>query len=132
MRSGQAAPSCFMFHVFMFSEPNHGALNMRWTWILLPVIAASLLLGCEDNKKTPTQKQVAAAQWNRARANVMVGLARDQYATGNFDSCRKTVDEALRMDPDNAPLRVISAKLAIESGQLELADKELEKARKIN
>ena len=105
---------------------------MRWTWILLPVIAASLLLGCEDNKKTPTQKQVAAAQWNRARANVMVGLARDQYATGNFDSCRKTVDEALRMDPDNAPLRVISAKLAIESGQLELADKELEKARKIN
>jgi tetratricopeptide (TPR) repeat protein len=30
------------------------------------------------------------------------------------------------MDPDNAPLRIVSAKLAIEAGQLELADKDLE------
>jgi superkiller protein 3 len=107
---------------------------MSWKWLLLSsVIGASLLVGCEaDGKKKPTQKEAATAQWNRARANVLVGLAKDQYASGNFDSSRKTVDEALRMDPDNQPMRVLSARLAIEAGQLELADKELEKARKLN
>src|ERR1043166_8525511 len=109
----------------------------RWKWMLISsVIGASLLAGTsgcqQDGKKRPTQKEAAVAQWNRTRANILIGLARDQYASGNFESCRKTVDEALRMDPDNEPMRVLSAKLAIEAGQLELADKELEKARKIN
>jgi tetratricopeptide (TPR) repeat protein len=42
------------------------------------------------------------------------------------------VDEAQRLDPESAPLRVLSARLAIEAGQLDLADKELAKARQIN
>ena len=106
------------------------------SWMFPLACASALLLasgGCANNGKKPlTQKQAATAQWNRARATVMLGLAKDQYNTGNFDASRKTVDEALRMDPENAALRVLSARLAIESGQLELADKELEKARKNN
>src|SRR5947208_13806856 len=107
---------------------------MRCKSLLLSIVlTACLLAGCEaDGKKPKTQKEAATAQWNRARANVMIGLARDQYATGNFDASRKTVDEAQRLDPENAPLRILSAKLAVESGQLELADKELAKARQIN
>jgi Flp pilus assembly protein TadD len=87
--------------------------------------------GCSATKK-PTQKQQATQDWNRARANVMYGLAKDQYATGNLESARKTADDALRLDPENGPLRVLSAKLAIEAGNLDLADKELAKARQIN
>jgi Flp pilus assembly protein TadD len=87
--------------------------------------------GCSGTKK-PSQKQQATQQWNRARANVMYGLAKDQYATGNFDPARKTADDALRLDPEHGPLRVLSAKLAIEAGNLDIADKELAKARKIN
>jgi Flp pilus assembly protein TadD len=79
----------------------------------------------------PTQKQKATQDWNRARAHVMYGLAKDQYATGNLDASRKTTDDAQRLDPENAPLRILSAKLAIEEGNLDLADKELAKARKI-
>src|SRR3954470_23001218 len=99
--------------------------SMKLHW-LLPVACSVVFLagGCASNRKTPTQKQAATQQWNHARANVMFGLARDQYATGNFDPSRKTVDEALHLDPDNAQLRVLSARLAIEAGQLELADKE--------
>src|SRR5215213_7046526 len=87
--------------------------------------------GCSATKK-PTQKQEATQQWNRARANVMYGLAKDQYATGNFEAARKTTDDALRLDPENEPLRVVSAKLAIEAGNLDQADKDLARARKIN
>jgi Flp pilus assembly protein TadD len=104
---------------------------MRLSWILPAVCVVVLALGCAG-KKPQTQKQAAAQQWGRARANVMYGLAKDQYATGNFEPSRKTVADALKLDPDNGPLLVLSARLAIEGGQLELAEKDLDKARKIN
>jgi tetratricopeptide (TPR) repeat protein len=106
---------------------------MRSRRIVLPVVCLALMLGtlagCENQK---TIKQKGKAEWSRARANVLYGLAKDQYATGNFDPARKTVDEALRIDPEHEPLRVLSAKLAIENGSLEFADKELAIARKLN
>lgn len=105
---------------------------MRLKWIL-PVVLLVVALGCQssDTKKKKDKEQ-AREHWSRARANVLYGLAKDQYTTGNFDPARQTVQEALVMDPDNEPVRVLSARLAIEGGQLELADKELEKARKLN
>jgi superkiller protein 3 len=106
---------------------------MRSRWIGLSVVVLATVLlsgGCWDNSKA--MKQQARDQWNHSRANVLFGLAKDQYTSGNFDSSRKTCDEALRMDPNHEGVRVLSAKLAIESGQMELADKELEKARKLN
>src|SRR5688500_10100122 len=107
---------------------------MRLKWMLPVACGVAMALGasgCSGTKK-PTQKQAATEHWNRARANVMYGLAKDQYATGNFDPARKTTDDALRLHPDNGPLRVLSAKLAIEQGNLDLADKDLAKARKLN
>ena len=107
---------------------------MRLKWMLPVACGVAMAVGvagCSGTKK-PTQKQAATEHWNRARANVMYGLAKDQYATGNFDPARKTTDDALRLHPDNGPLRVLSAKLAIEQGNLDLADKELAKARKLD
>src|SRR5215510_9744541 len=104
---------------------------------MLPVacsvaLGLGVIGGCASEMHKPTQKQQATQEWNRARANVMLGLAKDQYATGNLDASRKTVDDALGLDPENAPLRVLSAKLAIEAGNLDLADKDLARARKAN
>jgi tetratricopeptide (TPR) repeat protein len=79
-----------------------------------------------------TQKDQMKRQWASARANVMANLATEQYDNGNFDQARKTCNEALAMDPENVPLRVLSAKIAIEQGNLELADKELVTARRID
>jgi hypothetical protein len=53
-------------------------------------------------------KEKAEAQWNGARASVMVSLAQDQYKSGNFEKCRQTVDDALKLVPESPALRVLS------------------------
>jgi tetratricopeptide (TPR) repeat protein len=98
---------------------------------MLPVAMLALAVGCNSAPKK-TQKQEVTEQWNRTRAKVMYGLARDQYSTGNFDTSRQTTAEALRLDPENETLHLLSARLAIEGGQLEVASRELEQARKLN
>jgi tetratricopeptide (TPR) repeat protein len=99
--------------------------------VLIALFALVLITGC-SGKKNPTQKEKAYKQWAAARANVMYALAQDQYKTGNFDNSRKTTNEALKLNPDHLQLRILSARLAIESAQLELAERELIEARRIN
>ena len=71
-------------------------------------------------------------RWNAARSAVLLGLARDQYDNQNFDKARQTVDESLKMSPDSAPAHILSAKLYIEQGQLEAAERELASARQLD
>jgi Flp pilus assembly protein TadD len=85
--------------------------------------------GCQNGKDK--NKKEATARWNKARAGVMYSLAQDQFRAGNLDQCRKTVDGALKLDPQNPAVHVLSAKLSIEQGQLESAERELEAARKV-
>jgi tetratricopeptide (TPR) repeat protein len=86
-------------------------------------------LGCNSGgKKKPTQKQAAVAQWNNARAAVLLSLAQDQYKTGNFDKSRQTLTDAMKMAPENAAMWVLSGKLNIEQGQLESAERDLRQA----
>ncbi len=100
-------------------------VNRYWMASLLVL----LLVGCGSMKNE--QKEAAKKEWNQARANVLFSLARDQYATGNFDKSRQTVDEAIGMDPQNVGLRILSAKLHIEQGRLESAEGELRLARTV-
>jgi tetratricopeptide (TPR) repeat protein len=101
---------------------------MRLRYLVL-VPAVLVIVGCQAEKQ-PDPKVEATRQWNGARSSVMVGVAQDQYNTGNFDKCRQTVDEALNLSPDNASLRVLSARLYVEKGLLEAAERDLETARK--
>ena len=84
-----------------------------------------LLLAACASTKSPSAQEAANKRWNDARANVLSTLAADQYANGNFDKARSTIDQAIRLSPDNAAGRVLSAKLYIEAGQLEAAEREL-------
>lgn len=95
-------------------------------------IAAILLGGCASGKKTLTQKQEATLQWNRTRAAVMFGLARDQFQNGNYENSRQTLDEALKLDPENPQLHVLGARVAIELNHLDQADASLARARTID
>jgi Flp pilus assembly protein TadD len=106
------------------SYPRNLSLVLSVTTMLL---AATVTGGCRGPEKT--QKQTATEQWNAARAGVLFGLARQQYDSGNFDKSRQTVDQALKLQPGNAALRVLSAKIAIEQGKLEFAETELAAAR---
>jgi tetratricopeptide (TPR) repeat protein len=104
---------------------------------LITAAAASALVlatsaGCSSAGKTKTQKEEATEHWNQARAAVLASLARDQYQSGNFDKCHTTLNEALRIDPKNAKLHVLAAKLAIEQAELETADRELKTARELD
>ena len=103
---------------------------MQWArWIV--VMSLAIALGCaSSHTKKPTDKELATKRWSGARAAVLGQLAREQYESGNFDKSRLTLNEALRLNPDSGPLHLLSAKLAIEQGQLELADKELAAARR--
>lgn len=100
---------------------------------VLSAAATALLLvgGCAGDGKTATatQKEAAQKQWKQARAGVMHSLARDQFQTGSLDKARQTCDQALKMDPESVPLLVLSARIAIEQSQLEVADAALLQAR---
>lgn len=94
------------------------------------MLVLALAAGCaSQGVANESPKDVAHKQWNTARAGVLYGLAKQQYANGNFDECRKALDQALQLNPENAQLHILMAKLMIEQGQLEPADKELQTAR---
>jgi Flp pilus assembly protein TadD len=90
------------------------------------------MTGCQQQAaKGPTQKEMANREWNAARSSVLAQLANEQYRAGNLDKSRQSVAEALKFTPDNAALHVLSAKLAIEGAQLELAEQQLKLAREL-
>jgi tetratricopeptide (TPR) repeat protein len=99
------------------------------------LLATALLLGvmgCAQTTKKVTPTQAATDQWNGARAGVMANLGKDQYESGNFDKARQSFNEAIRLNPQSAGIRVLSARLAVEQGQFELAEKELRLARQFD
>jgi tetratricopeptide (TPR) repeat protein len=95
---------------------------------LLGLLMLGVLASCSDSQG-PSQQQAAMKQWNDARSGVLVGLAVDQYNNANFDRSRTTIDEAIGLSPDSAAAHLLSAKLYIEAGQLEVAERELALAR---
>jgi tetratricopeptide (TPR) repeat protein len=109
---------------------HFGGHVLRCTALALALLATA---GCQSGGAASTQDRAAAKkQWAGARANVLANLAKEQYDGGLFEKCRSTLNDALRIDPDNAPLRVLSARLAIEQGSLELAEQELLVARRLD
>jgi len=96
--------------------------------IALALAAAASTSGCGG--KTPDQKAEAQERWNNTRATILLGVAQDQYKAQDFDKCRETLNKASRMSPDAPQLHTLAAKVEIEQGHLELAEKELELARK--
>jgi tetratricopeptide (TPR) repeat protein len=102
------------------------SIQVRFVTVAIVLAALASVAGCGMKNE---QKIQAKKEWNSARANVLYSLAKDQYATGNFDKSRQTVDEALGMDPQNVGLLILSAKLNIEQGRLENAEADLKHAR---
>ncbi len=98
-------------------------------WCIFTLLLAALA-GCQNKRET--QKEAMTRKWNQQRAGVMHSLARDQYRTGDFDKSRKTLDQAMVLDPENVALFVLSAKLAIEQAHLERGERDLLMARELD
>jgi tetratricopeptide (TPR) repeat protein len=110
-------------------------MSLYQTTIRLLCVAALLTAthGCaSDSKKQQSSKEQATAQWASARASVMHSLARDQFQTGSFDKARQTCDDALKIDPTNINLHILSSRIAIEQNRLDTADNALQQARKLD
>lgn len=101
--------------------------------VVCVLLLLAVVCGCQqDGKKKLTQKEEAQKKWRDARAAVLTSLAKSQYESGNIDQCRQTVAEALKLQPESAPLHVLNAKVLIENSKLELAESELQRARELD
>src|SRR5690242_17410090 len=98
---------------------------MRW---MFASVVLSLLVGC-NALKPPDEKLAAKKRWNEARASILLTLAQDQYKGHDFDKCKETCDQALKLVPESCAVHTLMAKVEIEQGQLEQAERELELAR---
>src|SRR5258706_4285592 len=101
---------------------------------LIVVVALVLVAGFSgcNNAKKQSDKARVTEQWDKTRAKVKGTLAKEQYDNGQFDKARVSVNEAMKLDPENASIRVLSAKIAIEQSQMEIAERELKLARQFD
>ena len=108
----------------------------RYRSLAFAGIAAAILAstGCDDmTKSQATMKQQQYNRWNTARIGVMLQLAQQQYEVGDYDKCRKTLDEAFAMKARrSSALHVLAAKVEIEKGSLEAAADHLQTAARID
>ena len=95
-------------------------------------VALVLAAGCSNQSNTLAQKEHARKQWNGARAGVLAGLAKDQYENGTYDKARASIDDAIKLYPENPLFHILSARIAIEEGRLEAAEKSLAVARQLD
>jgi Flp pilus assembly protein TadD len=100
---------------------------MRLSAAFVGVVILLVSAGCQNKV---SDKELAQKRWNDTRAAILAGVAQDQYKAHDFDKCRDTLNKALAMAPDNPQLHTLAAKLEIEQGHMELAEQELEIARK--
>lgn len=102
-------------------------------FFILPLagVLALLITGCAHQAPEKTAHKEGVERWNLARAGVLYSLAREQFENGNLDDSRKTINNALKYSPDNVKVRLLSAKLSIEQGQLDAAEAELNVVREL-
>jgi superkiller protein 3 len=108
---------------------NKGLMSATATLLL----AAALTGGCANGgEKRLTAKQKARINWDNARASVQLNLAKQQYEAGAHVQCRKSISQALALDPKNAKIWILAAKLDLEESRLDQAQKDLEMARELD
>lgn len=88
---------------------------------LLSVLALALIAGCSAAQPKKSVTVEGREKWQEARAGVLYSLAKGQFEAGNFEAARKSLNEAATLAPKTAAIYVLSARIAIEQSQLELA-----------
>lgn len=107
--------------------------SIRWWMCLGVVLALAGVVGCESGgSKNKGDKNAATAHWRAARASVLLTLANDQFKSGQFDQARVSIADALKLLPDNPEVRTLSGRIALEQGNLELAEAEFRTAQSVD
>src|SRR5688572_16683546 len=97
---------------------------------LLPVLVLAVAVGCGPSKKEVQAKN--RQKFDDTRALVQLSLAKKQFEAGNIEGARKSVDNAEGIGGHIGAIHVMSAKISIEEGALDRAEKSLKRAREID
>ncbi len=94
-------------------------------WIMALAIVAVVLSGCGANER----RVEAYKRWYGTRAKALYGLAGEHLRVGQLDKARNKTQEALALDPEFAPARILLGKIHIEQGHYKLGSEQLEIVR---
>lgn len=100
------------------------AMTQLYRSLMIAGISAAALLtaSCADGgKKHQALKDEMRDRWTRTTVGVKLQLAQQQYAVGDYDKCRKTLNEAMAAGQPHPGLLILSAKVDIEKGSLDSA-----------
>lgn len=94
------------------------------------ISAAALLAGaCQGNgKKHQALKEEMRDRWTATTMGVKFQLAQQQYAVGDYEKCRATLNEAMLAGKPHPGILMLSAKVDIEKGSLDTAAESLKEA----
>ncbi len=105
------------------------------TCVIVGLAAAALFTGACSADKQPsheTIKQESERKWNLAKIGVQYQLAQQQYAVGDYDKCKQTLQEAMSLNEPHAGLQMLAGKVDIEKGDLDSAATHLKESVHIN
>ena len=106
----------------------------------LPMKAAAVLLlsaftligsGCVTQSRKE-MKAAAEKRWSDTRSGIMFSVAQQRFDAGELEKAKKTLNQAIRANPDNAKFHVLDARISLEQGSLERAYRKLERAVQLN
>jgi tetratricopeptide (TPR) repeat protein len=89
-------------------------------------VLAAVMGGCAMNDGA--QKAEAYQRWYQARAHVLYGVAAGQFKVGDLEKAQAYAGQALALEKDYVPARVLLAKVCLERGQYSEAAEELRRA----
>lgn len=94
-------------------------------------IVLACLAGC-GQKPAPDAKQQAYKRWYSYRADMVCGIGADHLKLGLLDKARNKAQEALALDGNHVPARILLGKICIEQGRYAAAIEQLNTAYQTN
>jgi Tfp pilus assembly protein PilF len=103
---------------------------MKRRYAFVVIILSLMGAGCQSSHQQ--QKQQAMARWQKARCQVMLDLARQQYLTGELDKAKQSAERARDVDPKNSDVHLLLGQIAMERNDLNQAKKSIEKSLELD
>ncbi|MFN0136909.1 MAG: tetratricopeptide repeat protein [Phycisphaerae bacterium] len=72
--------------------------------------------GCQSVPKQRIAREEANKRWNVTRADVKARLAGDELGAGRVEAAELHVEEALQLNPDDASLKILEARVRLARG----------------
>jgi tetratricopeptide (TPR) repeat protein len=100
---------------------------LRKTVTTVLIVVLVVCAGCEPHA---TQRKAAEGRWNKATSRMKLPLAERQYKSGNYQQATESIQQCLKVNPDNPQVQLLYGKILLASGQRSKASEQFELALK--